>query len=58
MSMNAPLLLFQITRADVRDMLRADALLEALRAWSGLPAGDDLTLVLVDCARECGSKEA
>jgi len=28
----------------------ADALLEALRAWSGQPASDDLTIVLVDCA--------
>ncbi len=36
----------------------ADALLEALRVWSGLPAGDDLTIVLVDCAREAESAEA
>ena len=28
----------------------ADGLLETLRVWSGQPAGDDLTLVLVDCA--------
>ncbi len=36
----------------------ADALLEALATWSGLPAADDLTLVLVDCGREGGSNEA
>ena len=122
MSVAVPLLLLQVTRADVRDMLRADALglvlgvahyeeleqpldggdrfllytdglveatnaageffglervksaiavspprtpdgvadalLEALRVWSGLPAGDDLTIVLVDCAREAESAEA
>lgn len=28
----------------------ADALLETLRKWSGQPAGDDLTIVLVECA--------